>query len=450
MTPPPLFLKRALLVLLLCCCAGPLPARQPARNGADRQVLELIGDEAWFELENRYARLRERLSPNLRLRCEAELGSRFGRLEESCAAIGRLLNEDPALTADPATAGRLLGMLIGNLRMLSAYAQAAELLEWLSPPRESAQDPGTLATLRWFRTMEANPATTIERPEGEVRLPLAVVRHTLTSPLDGSSKEIREFRTEAELDGITESFIFDTGCAGANFVSADFAERHRLRTLCDSLPLQGVGGGGRVRLATTDSMRLGPLIVRNPYFMVFERDERAELLHHVDAVLGTEIMRLMGQIELRPGEETILLPASPAPVPRSGRNLSLDVASGQYLLQVGTNDETALPMLFDTGNSTTGLSQRYFALHRRRIERTGTRRETASGGFGGVIRGTGYDLRDVRFTIGNGSRTLPQTTVNADFDSDAERNLFGSPGVDLYKEFDRIVFDLRQMFVMAE
>ena len=82
-------------------------------------------------------------------------------------------------------------------------------------------------------------------------------------------------------------------------------------------------------------------------------------------------MRLAGQIELRPKEGFFLLPATPEPTPASGRNLMHDTSSGQYILNTLVAGKDTVPMVFDTGNSRTGLSPNYYTLHREEIDRSG-------------------------------------------------------------------------------
>ena len=166
--------------------------------------------------------------------------------------------------------------------------------------------------------------------------------------------------------------------------------------------------------------------------------------------MQADFMRLAGQIELRPKEGFFLLPATPEPTPASGRNLMHDTSSGQYILNTLVAGKDTVPMVFDTGNSRTGLSPNYYTLHREEIDRSGKKRETAAGGFGGILRGTGYDLKNITFTIGDGSRTLKKVTVTADFGPASEQPYFGSLGMDLFEKFDRIVFDFGRMFVTAE
>ena len=432
----------------------PLSAEeQPAVPTADEQAATLINAQEWFRLEACYPEIRDELSPFVRLLCEASLGSHFNRLPESCNAIGTLLNDyQQELFADPegSMLGWLLSMLIGNLQELGAYEQAADLLTQFAAGQSEEERASTLATQRWFQTMARHPRTSLTKPDGEIRLPLTVGSETVKSPLDGTDKKVHNFYTDITIGGRTERFIFDTGCSGASFVSAEFAKRHDLEIICDSISVSGIGGNGFVKFATTDSMQIGPVTIRHPYFMVFDNDEASDQIGHIEAVLGTDFMRLAGQIELRPKEGFFLLPATPEPTPASGRNLMHDTSSGQYILNTLVAGKDTVPMVFDTGNSRTGLSPNYYTLHREEIDRSGKKRETAAGGFGGILRGTGYDLKNITFTIGNGSRTLKKVTVTADFGPASEQPYFGSLGMDLFEKFDRIVFDFGRMFVTAE
>lgn len=405
-------MKKLLLALFLVFTLPLSAEEQPAVPTADEQAAALINAQEWFRLEACYPEIRDELSPFVRLLCEASLGSHFNRLPESCNAIGTLLNDyQQELFADPegSMLGWLLSMLIGNLQELGAYEQAADLLTQFAAGQSEEERASTLATQRWFQTMARHPRTSLTKPDGEIRLPLTVGSETVKSPLDGTDKKVHNFYTD-----IT------------------------------------IGGNGFVKFATTDSMQIGPVTIRHPYFMVFDNDEASDQIGHIEAVLGTDFMRLAGQIELRPKEGFFLLPATPEPTPASGRNLMHDTSSGQYILNTLVAGKDTVPMVFDTGNSRTGLSPNYYTLHREEIDRSGKKRETAAGGFGGILRGTGYDLKNITFTIGNGSRTLKKVTVTADFGPASEQPYFGSLGMDLFEKFDRIVFDFGRMFVTAE
>ena len=51
-----------------------------------------------------------------------------------------------------------------------------------------------------------------------------------------------------------------------------------------------------------------------------------------------------------------------------------DTSSGQYILNTLVAGKDTVPMVFDTGNSRTGLSPNYYTLHREEIDRSGKKR----------------------------------------------------------------------------
>lgn len=387
-------MKKLLLALFLVFTLPLSAEEQPAVPTADEQAAALINAQEWFRLEACYPEIRDELSPFVRLLCEASLGSHFNRLPESCNAIGTLLNDyQQELFADPegSMLGWLLSMLIGNLQELGAYEQAADLLTQFAAGQSEEERASTLATQRWFQTMARHPRTSLTKPDGEIRLPLTVGSETVKSPLDGTDKKVHNFYTDITIGGRTERFIFDTGCSGASFVSAEFAKRHDLEIICDSISVSGIGGNGFVKFATTDSMQIGPVTIRHPYFMVFDNDEASDQIGHIEAVLGTDFMRLAGQIELRPKEGFFLLPATPEPTPASGRNLMHDTSSGQYILNTLVAGKDTVPMVFDTGNSRT-----------RDFRRTTTpctaKRSTAAGKSGKRPQEVSAEFCEVRVT----------------------------------------------------
>ncbi len=139
--------------------------------------------------------------------------------------------------------------------------------------------------------------------------------------------------------------------------------------------------------------------------MVFDNDEASDQIGHIEAVLGTDFMRLAGQIELRPKEGFFLLPATPGPTTRKRAKPDARHLLGTIHSQHARRRKRHRPDGLRHGQLPHGLSPNYYALHREEIDRSG-KRETAAGGFGGILRGTGYDLKNITFTIGDGSRTL--------------------------------------------
>ena len=358
---------------------------QPAVPTADEQAAALINAQEWFRLEACYPEIRDELSPFVRLLCEASLGSHFNRLPESCNAIGTLLNDyQQELFADPegSMLGWLLSMLIGNLQELGAYEQAADLLTQFAAGQSEEERASTLATQRWFQTMARHPRTSLTKPDGEIRLPLTVGSETVKSPLDGTDKKVHNFYTDITIGGRTERFIFDTGCSGASFVSAEFAKRHDLEIICDSISVSGIGGNGFVKFATTDSMQIGPVTIRHPYFMVFDNDEASDQIA-IFSVLVHRLHAAHAGIEL-PGQR----PSFPArhsgtdPCKWQFRCITLSTIYSQHARRRKRHRPDGLRH----GQLPHGTFAELLHPAPRAIDRAG-KRETAAGGFGGILRG---------------------------------------------------------------
>lgn len=446
-------MKKLLLALFLVFTLPLSAEEQPAVPTADEQAAALINAQEWFRLEACYPEIRDELSPFVRLLCEASLGSHFNRLPESCNAIGTLLNDyQQELFADPegSMLGWLLSMLIGNLQELGAYEQAADLLTQFAAGQSEEERASTLATQRWFQTMARHPRTSLTKPDGEIRLPLTVGSETVKSPLDGTDKKVHNFYTDITIGGRTERFIFDTGCSGRqlrfggirqaprprNHLRFDSRERYRRQRIReirhDRLHADRTGHDPPPLLHGLRQRRgFGP---NRPY-----RSRPRHRLHASGRPDRASPQRGLFPPTRHSGTDTCKR-AKP-----DARHLL-----GTIYSQHAGRRKRHRPDGLRHGNSRTGLSPNYYTLHREEIDRSGKKRETAAGGFGGILRGTGYDLKNITFTIGDGSRTLKKVTVTADFGPASEQPYFGSLGMDLFEKFDRIVFDFGRMFVTAE
>lgn len=109
-----------------------------------------------------------------------------------------------------------------------------------------------------------------------------------------------------------------------------------------------------------------------------------------------------------------------------------DTSSGQYILNTLVAGKDTVPMVFDTGNSRTGLSPNYYTLHREEIDRSGKsgkRPQEVSAEF------ARYGLRPEEYNL-HDRRRLPhpeKVTVTADFGPASEQPYFGSLGMDLFE-----------------
>lgn len=441
---------RIFLFLTLFGAILPAAAQSPAAQSPAERVAAWIGNDDYYRLEREVPLLRDSLPPVLTLLSDAVTGSRFNDYPRSCRAIETLLNEHMQELGGE-TAGMLFSMLLGNLRLMGEYGQAlpiAGMLRQMVDPRDTASLQSLLSIEHMFGALAAQPRPRLARPAGDVELPLYVERETTRNAL-GEPIQIRTLYTDVEIGGKSERFIFDTGCNNSSFVSQEFAEEHDLRILCDSVLITGVVAQGYARIGTADSLRLGPVTLYDPLFLIAPPDPAIDTLHKVRAVLGTDFMQLAGELHLLPQENKMILPAVRTPLPAGGRNLALDSESG-YVLRLEDADRQLLTMVFDTGATSTSFSPSYFEAHRERIEAEGEGRQMGIGGFGGTQLGYGYILPHMRLRLGEKECELENVRVFSDLTSRVEGSADGTLGADFILSCERVVINFEEMFVRAE
>lgn len=435
-------MKNLLVCLaLLLVCAAPSPAEAkapPSAAEAARQVAALLDAGDCLTLQELLPALRDSLPPPLALLSDALTAHHGGRFARSNEAIARL--DEYAEELGPETLLGMRSLAIHNFRALDDYAGASRAIRALigQLPDGAAEARRSLEAFdRWMSALAAWPATTLRRPAAETAIH-AELRKV------GRGEHLL---VEAEANGCTEPFIFDTGCSGSNFLTLRAARRLGVRIVADSVPVTGMTTS-YVRIGVADSLRIGELLVLHPTFLVAPSisDNGEEGL--AEAVLGSDVIRAMGEVRIEARNGRIVLPAEPSPEPPSP-NLGFD--GGQYHLYCTHNGER-LRLHFDTGNVKSTLSSRYYDRHRRAVRRAGRRTTSTQGGFGGIRELEVRILPHITLCCGARSVTLRDIAVTLrGKEMDAQRgNEDGSLGVDFLTACDAVVIDLGRMFVRTE
>ena len=112
-------------------------------------------------------------------------------------------------------------------------------------------------------------------------------------------------------------------------------------------------------------------------------------------------------------------------------------------------------MQFDTGNTKTQLSSRYYNRFQQRVEQNGGEVERSrSGGFGGVEWRDTRTMPEVEFVVGATAVQLKKVAVNMPIKyEDGEpfvEQYDGVAGVDLLSATDVVTFDLKRMFYRVD
>lgn len=421
-------MKRPAAILLLLGVVFPLEAQTP-----DSRVGTLINNSDYEELSALLPTIRDSVSPPLRTLADALVYYYRGCPAESNQAIQRLVDFKKELGSNV-----LLGMSnlsIYNLWTLGDYAGIEATLRTIV--EQIPETGSSLASMqRWMSALREWPPTIVHRPQNEIILPIDVRRV-------GRGEHLM---VDAELNGRTEPFIFDTGCTHANFISTAAAERLGIRIVADSIIVSGMSEGA-VRLGIADSMRIGPLVVCNPTFLVADHISAMQDDNLGEAVLGTDIIRALDEIRIEATRKRIVLPATPSAAP-AHPNLYMNGA--QYYLSC-TIDGDPAKLHFDTGNVKTDLSARYYGTHRERIENKGEKYRSSQGGFGGVREFEAIMLPEISVAVPERHALLHDIEVSCDdLTAGGNEAADGSLGMDFITACTAVTIDLERMFVRIE
>lgn len=112
------------------------------------------------------------------------------------------------------------------------------------------------------------------------------------------------------VNGEKESFLMDTGGSGT-LVSEDFARKHDIQLLSDSIQIEGVNGVGYAQIGFIDSITIGDLSYHNVYVSVLPAlapDMKEHFGIQIDAILGTPFLQKVGVVEIYPKKKQIVFP----------------------------------------------------------------------------------------------------------------------------------------------
>lgn len=429
-------MRNLLLTLVALFVGAVAQAQTPTPEQANVRVAELLNTADYVTLAAELPAVREMVVKPLLALADALVAHYEGRFEDSNRAIAEVARYPEELGQ-----GTVFGMsnyaLINNL-CIEDYAQGAEvtrqLLEALPDTAEAeASRRGLLSLQRWMQALAKREKVEVVRPQKDVLIPVE------RRPIGRGEHLI----VKATVNGVSEDFIFDTGCSHANFISREVAERMGVEIVADSIITQGVGGSGYVQLGVLPEMRIGDVVIKNPTFLVAEQfiPEHIKVEGMCEAALGTHIIRKLGEARYERDAERMVLPVKPSAT--EPRNIVCD--NGTYYLVCHQAGEQLL-LHFDTGNVKSQLSPRYFTRFQHQVEAKGGDVERSrSGGFGGVVWSDVRTMPRVELQVGDKSVKLHKVAVDMPNDT-PQMNFDGSVGVDLLTASKVVTFNLDKMF----
>lgn len=429
-----------LLVLFPTLWVG---AQEQSAQNANQRVAEFINSSDLVALSGELPSLRGLVVKPLQALADALVAYHEGRHEDSNKAIAELSEYAPELGSE--VVFNMLQLSVYNYLMSENYAEGAQIvdliLQTLPEGDSTAESRESLeATQRWMSALAAKDKVAILRPQTDVSVPFEIREMGR-----GEHIIVRLSTNEGQ---VQQEAIFDTGCSFANFISTKAAERMGVEIVAEDIIVRGFGKG-YARLGILPEAKLGDVTIKNMTFLVVDKlvPDNVQVDGMCDMVLGTHVIRKLGEIRIEVQNKHLLLPQEQSVAPQR-RNLFFN--AGQYYLLCRDGEEQ-LTLHFDTGNVKTQLSSKYFTRFQSKVEAEGGEVERSrSGGFGGVKWCDVRTLPKVKLEVERETLKLDSIAVNLPTNYE-DGELFveeydGSAGVDFITSAQRVTLDLKRMF----
>lgn len=274
-----------------------------------------------------------------------------------------------------------------------------------------------------------HPPPRLERPQHDITVPLKSA--TVTRG--------KHIYIPVEVNGVTKDFIFDTGCSFGNFVSEQYAEEVGLKIVADSIPVSGMHVGF-VKLATTDSLKIGEMIYHHPIFMVAPPDAKVDSIFAFNGVLGYHFIRDAKEIIIDNESGNFVFPHKTS----TGKpNMCLSSNIPQLRIEYAGQP---FDITFDTGNVKSGLGDKFADTFPEQLVGL-AEHSTSRGGFGGISEAQAVTLPEFHFKIAHTPVTLHDTEVIKSHKASNKLYMSSSLGADFVLSVKKMIINYEKMFV---
>lgn len=406
-----------------------------SQNQTDAKMGEILNSGDLFRLKEEYPPLKDSISVKmLNLIAEAQLGIGFNQLENAAISLDSLLQFHQK-ELDAETSIGMAALRAMNLLNMGIYSQAGQAGEDLVNALEKSVPFESLYSFvfieRVGKALAKVPASYLERPYHDVTVPMR-------SKNVGRGNHIY---IPVEINGITKDYIFDTGCSFGNFVSEKYAKEVGLDILTDSIPVSGMTVAF-VKLATTDSLKVGTMTYHNPIFMIAPPDREVDSLFTFDGVLGYHFIRDAKEIIIDNESNTYIFPYK---ISTGAPNMYLSSNTPQLRIEYA---EQPFDIIFDTGNVKSDLGNKFSKIFPESISGL-TEHTTSRGGFGGVSETKAVTIPEFHFKVTDTPVTLYNTEV-VKYNTNGSQLFSGSLGADFVLSFKRLTINYNKMFIRGE
>lgn len=439
-------MKKIFILACLLCLGMPGRSQQ-----ADQRIGELINRADWFALEEAYPVLKDSMQSDvLKLLAQTMIANNFNQTEKALENIGKLLAGYQEELGS-ANAGNLFVTAVLADADQGNYGRAADNLKYFSDQLQTAgmgEEALSYKKLsdRYDKLRDCEPPG-ISRPDKDIEVPVSIELVKLPEYIKRTGDKGSCIYIPVTIHGKKHSFIFDTGAA-STYMSERFAKEAGVQILNDSVLInEGMLGASYGMSGYLDSLQINDITFRNVIVYIGKPNLAVDTLFQVDAVLGMDFMKRMGEVQIYPQESKIIFPSSFTPLPASGRNLMLDNLNRPVIKAV--REGIPLKFFFDTGNNTADLYFSYYNRFKDGVDKAARKDTITGGGFGFVRTKEILRVPSVCFTIGGTPVELENVILHPEPGND-QSGEDGSMGMDMVKRFRKVTINLKEMFLKLE
>lgn len=414
----------------------------------DERIANAMNTSDWFALDSIYnATPKDSINPFLEVFSRGLIGNRLNRPYLSIPAFEELLNTY--------SSGLDLNNLLNSAVMLSMdysklgeNAKAATVLTSVLDATRQYLDTAAIAGMQLYidryTALSAFKPYVISIDGGQGLVPFHI--QPVGKP---EKKSVLMNLDNSFVNGFRADITFDTG-AGVNIISDSLAQKFDLIPLEAYNNVRGIGTQ-KARYAIAKELKLGNITIKDVPFVIvdFEVDneEANKYIDCLSLVVGSELMLQLQDltIDFITREMTVPLKA-PA---KSATPPNMCFSSTMNIITKGTVHKDPIWICLDTGDASFGALNGDFFERNKEYVLANSRPDTLRmAGIGGVHISECYNLSNVGISLGGGSITVPEMTVNPGSNplgTDYECNL----GLKSLMQFGKIHFNMVDLTIIV-
>lgn len=408
-------------------------------QNADMRVSELINSSDWFTLEEEYPLLKDSIQYDfVQLMAEAMLAQNFNREAEAIDLFRRLINSYQQQIGGSNTALSLTEIVLGNYERLGMYSTAAEKAANLIEQIKASNAPIDYSRLmdvykRNLSLKKYEAPSVVFNNSKDINIPFTM-ECSDTLLFDNQNPVSNRYYIPITVHGKEYQFMFDTG-ATSTYLSKRFA---------DLIGVEFVGYSSKYGdYVYLDSFQLGNITCKN-IIGIAHKGTPIDSVATVDAVIGMDILQKLGEIQIDNKKRCLVIPAHYTPTPKYGKNLR-NIGFAYY---VKTTDSTGLLNAFLDSGAETSFTYNYFAKHNDEFSQLRGTKELTYGGVDGFYSTMAILVPSVNFEVCGIDVNMQD--VYAPYMNSYNQTNDIVLGVDFFQQYDKIILNFKNMFMIIK